>query len=178
MSSRRPAIALALVVFLGTASVTVLLAQDFLRDAPVRVAVVDTEKLVLNCPGLADLESLRQSLSAVVRQQEDKMLHLRQQVADGRQSGRLESEVNQLEAMAEDAERALKNIAEDANRQLEAKRKQVLASADITITKAVNRFARDNGYTLVLRKFEGALIYTHESIDITDALLQNMRPEE
>ena len=63
---------------------------------------------------------------------------------------------------------------DDATRELNKKRDEMLAQIDDRVMPVINQAGKDLGYTLIFRKFESGLIYADEAIDITGVIIQRL----
>ncbi|HXO20202.1 MAG TPA: OmpH family outer membrane protein, partial [Thermoanaerobaculia bacterium] len=50
----------------------------------------------------------------------------------------------------------------------------VLGAIDQRVMPVINQVGKEQGYTLIFRKFESGLIYADEAIDITDLVIKRL----
>ena len=66
---------------------------------------------------------------------------------------------------------SLKRLSEDATADLNKKKEDLLGSIDAKVMPVINQLGREQGYTMIFRKFESGLIYADDAIDITQAVI-------
>lgn len=165
-SSRVTALAVAAVLALGAAAPLAAQGQ--------KIAIIDTERiLTTSATGKAALENL----TALREQKQQQGQALEAQLTDLQnrlQEGRLslsDDKLAELQRQVEDKAVEMRRFQDDANRELAAKRDEVLAAVDEKVMPVINRFGQEQGYDLIFRKFESGLIYAAEAVDITDEVI-------
>jgi len=117
---------------------------------PVKIGVVDTEKILLSSEAgkraVADLKA---------------------------QQNQVEDELRRKKAAGASAE-TLRQSQEQATRDVNAKRDQMLAQIDQKVMPVINQIGKELGYTLIFRKFESGLIFADDAVDITAIVLRRV----
>jgi len=166
---------LAIIALIAIASSVFLFAQTASR--PVKVAVIDTEKILINSAAgkkaLADLKKLQESRAETLRKRGEELRALQKQITDGRLTLSPEK-LDQLGKQYEDKEIAVRRLQDDANRELNKTRDDAVAKVDASVMPVINAMGKELGYTLIFRKFESGLIYADEAVDITDVVIRRL----
>lgn len=164
----RTVLAAALVLAAGTLPAA---AQDL------KVAVINTEQVLLeSATGKAALDELRQLREA--KEAEGKALQteaedLRKRLTEGRLS-LAEDKIAELEQQLEEKGIALRRFQDDASRELNKRRDEVLASIDRKVLPIINQVGQEQGYALIFRKFESGLVFASDEIDITAEIIRRL----
>jgi outer membrane protein len=79
-----------------------------------------------------------------------------------------------LSKQYEEKEIVLKRAQDDATRELNKKRDDMLAQIDERVMPVINQVGKELGYTMIFRKFESGLIYADDTIDITNVVIQRL----
>jgi outer membrane protein len=144
---------------------------------PLKVAVIDTEKILLSSQAgkkaLADLKKLQEQREAELRGKAQELKDLQTKISEGRLS-LAQDKLAELSKQYEEKEITLRRQQDDATRELNKKRDEMLAQIDNRVMPVINQVGKDLGYTLIFRKFESGLIYADEAIDITAAVIQRL----
>jgi outer membrane protein len=142
-----------------------------------RIAVIDTEKILLSSvagkKAVADLKKLQDQREKELVAKAQELKDLQAKINDGRLS-LAQDKLAELSKQYEEKEIALKRAQDDATRELNKKRDDMLAQIDERVMPVINQVGKDLGYTLIFRKFESGLIYADEGIDITNVVIQRM----
>lgn len=146
-------------------------------ESVVRIGVVDTEKILLNSnigkTALADLKKLQELREGEAKSKQQEIKDLQTRLAEGRQS----LSQNQIAQMQKDLEAklaALRRFQDDATRDLNKKRDEILGSIDQKVMPVINQAGKELGYTAIFRKFESGLIYADDAIDITNLIIRRL----
>jgi outer membrane protein len=144
---------------------------------PIKIAVIDTEKILLGSntgkKALADLKKLQEAKEAEGRAKQQEIKDLQAKLTDGRLS-LSQDKLADMEKQLEDKMVVMRRFQEDANAELGKKRDQVLAQIDQRVMPVINQLGKEMGYTLIFRKFESGLIYADEAVDITGSVIQKL----
>jgi outer membrane protein len=144
---------------------------------PVRIAVIDTEKILMSSQAgkkaLADLKKLQEQRENELRAKAQELKDLQQKISDGRLS-LAQDKLADLSKQYEEKEIALRRQQDDATRELNKKRDEMLAAIDNRVMPVINQAGKDLGYTLIFRKFESGLIYADDAVDITNVIIQRL----
>ncbi len=142
-----------------------------------KIAVIDTEKILttsqMGKKVLADLKKLQEQKEGEVRAKQQEIKDMQAKLNDGRLS-LAQDKLTDMEKQLEDKVIALRRLQDDAARDLNKKRDEVLAQVDQKVMPVINQAGKELGYTLIFRKFESGLIYADEAIDITTSIIQRL----
>ena len=146
-------------------------------SGPIRVAVIDTEKILLSSNAgkkvVADLKRLQEQREKELGARAAELKDLQTKISDGRLS-LAQDKLADLSKQYEEKEIAIRRAQDDATRELNKKRDEMLAQIDQRVMPVINQVGKDLGYTLIFRKFESGLIYADEAIDITSVVIQRL----
>jgi outer membrane protein len=146
-------------------------------SGPIRVAVIDTEKILLSSNAgkkvVADLKRLQEQREKELGARAAELKDLQTKINDGRLS-LAQDKLADLSKQYEEKEIAIRRAQDDATRELNKKRDDMLAQIDQRVMPVINQVGKDLGYTLIFRKFESGLIYADEAIDITSVVIQRL----
>jgi outer membrane protein len=147
------------------------------QQGPIRVAVIDTEKILLSSQAgkkaLADLKKLQEQREAEARGKAQELKDLQTKISEGRLS-LAQDKLADMTKQYEEKEIALRRFQDDATRELNKKRDEVLGAIDQRVMPVINQAGKELGYTLIFRKFESGLIYADEAVDITNQIIQRL----
>jgi len=146
-------------------------------QGPIRIAVIDTEKILLSSQAgkkaVADLKKLQEQRENELRARAQELKDLQTKINDGRLS-LAQDKLSDLSKQAEEKDIALRRLQDDANRELTKKRDEMLGQIDDRVMPVINQVGKELGYTLIFRKFESGLIYADDAIDITSVVIQRL----
>lgn len=142
-----------------------------------KVAVINTEQVLLESEtgkaALEQLRTLREAKEAEGQALQDAVEQLRTRLTEGRLS-LAEDKIAELEAQLEEKGIALRRFQDDANRELNKRRDEVLASIDRRVLPIINQVGEEQGYSLIFRKFESGLVFASEEVDITPEIIRRL----
>jgi len=143
----------------------------------IKIAVIDTEKILLSSvagkKALADLKKLQEAKENELRTRAQELKDLQTKISEGRLS-LAQDKLADLSKQYEEKEIAVRRLQDDATRELNKKRDEMLAQIDERVMPVINQAGKDLGYTLIFRKFESGLIYADEAVDITPVIIQRL----
>jgi len=143
----------------------------------IRVAVIDTEKILLSSnagkKAVADLKKLQEQREKELGARAQELKDLQGKINDGRLS-LAQDKLADLSKQYEEKEIAIRRAQDDATRELTKKRDEMLASIDDKVTPVINQGGKELGYTLIFRKIESGLIYVDDVVDFTNVVLQRI----
>jgi Skp family chaperone for outer membrane proteins len=146
-------------------------------DATVKIAVIDTEKILLSSVtgkgALASMKKLQETLENELKMMQQEIKDLQTKIQDGRQS-LSQDQLAQLQKQLDDKLTALRRKQDDSTRDLNKKKDEVLGEIDKKVMPVLNQIGKEMGYTAIFRKFESGLIYADEAIDITAMVIQRL----
>jgi outer membrane protein len=177
MSSTTPRIPRAVLGLALAAALTVPFAAQAQAPAGLKIAVIDTERVLLASEtgkkALGDLKKLQEAKESELKARQQEIQELQTKVQDGRLS-LAKDKLSDMEKQLEDKVIALRRLQDDATRELNKKRDDVLAQIDQKVMPVINQVGKELGYTMIFRKFESGLIYADDSIDITNQVIQRL----
>ena len=142
-----------------------------------KIAVIDTEQILLNSQtgkkALTDLKKLQEQKENEGKARNNEIKDLQNKLNDGRLS-LAQDKITEMEKQLEDKVIALRRFQDDANRELGKKRDDTLGAVDQKVMPVINQLGKEQGYTLIFRKFESGLIYADEAVDITAQVIQRL----
>jgi len=142
-----------------------------------KIAVIDTEKILMSSvagkKAVADLKKLQDQRENELRAKAQELKDLQTKINDGRLS-LAQDKLADLSKQYEEKEIALRRQQDDATRELNKKRDEMLAQIDDRVMPVINQVGKDLGYTLIFRKFESGLIYADDAVDITNVIIQRL----
>jgi outer membrane protein len=144
---------------------------------PLRIAVIDTEKILLSSvagkKAVADLKKLQDQREKELVAKAAELKDLQTKMNDGRLS-LAQDKLADLSKQYEEKEIGLKRAQDDATRELNKKRDDMLAQIDERVMPVINQVGKELGYTMIFRKFESGLIYADDTVDITNVVIQRL----
>lgn len=142
-----------------------------------RVAVIDTEKILLSSTAgkkaIAELKKAQELKEVELRAKQQEIKDLQDKLAQGRLS-LAQDKLTEMQKELEDREIALRRLSDDATRELNKKKDDLLGSIDEKVMPVINQIGHEQGYTMIFRKFESGLIYADDAIDITTSVIQRL----
>ena len=154
-----------------------LAAQAPAAGGAIKIAVIDTEKILLSSQAgkkaVADLKKLQEQRETELRGKAQELKDLQTKISEGRLS-LAQDKLADLSKQYEEKEITLRRAQDDATRELNKKRDEMLAAIDERVMPVINQAGKDLGYTLIFRKFESGLIYADEAVDITNTIIQRL----
>lgn len=151
------------------------------QETSLKIAILDTEQILTASDtgkkALEELTALRQQKESEGQALQAEAEELRNRLAEGRLS-LSEDRIASMEQELEDKAIALRRFQDDANRQLQKKRDEVLAAIDRKVMPIINEFGNEQGYDLIFRKFESGLIFADEGVDVTEEIIRRLDASE
>jgi len=142
-----------------------------------RIAVIDTEKILLSSvagkKAIGELKKIQEQKEAELRGKQQEIKELEDKIAQGRLS-LAQDKLAEMQKALEDKEISLRRSSDDATRDLNKKKDDLLGSIDEKVMPVINQIGKEQGYTMIFRKFESGLIYADEAIDITASVIQRL----
>ncbi|HSS76429.1 MAG TPA: OmpH family outer membrane protein [Thermoanaerobaculia bacterium] len=143
----------------------------------IKIAVIDTEKILLSSvagkKAVADLKKLQEQREGELRAKAQELKDLQTKITEGRLS-LAQDKLAELSKQLEEKDIVLRRAQDDATRELNKKRDDMLAAIDEKVMPVINQVGHELGYTLIFRKFESGLIYADEGVDITASVVQRL----
>jgi Skp family chaperone for outer membrane proteins len=142
-----------------------------------RIAVIDTEKILLSSvsgkKAIAELKKAQEAKEAELRAKQQEIKDLQDKLTQGRLS-LAQEKLTEMEKQLEDKGIALRRMSDDASRELNKKKDELLGGIDEKVMPVINQIGKEQGYTMIFRKFESGLIYADDAIDITPTVVQRL----
>ena len=142
-----------------------------------RIAVIDTEKILLSSvagkKAIAELKKAQEAKEAELRAKQQEIKDLQEKLTQGRLT-LAQDKLGEMQKALEDKEIALRRLSDDASRELNKRKDDVLGGIDEKVMPVINQIGHEQGYTMIFRKFESGLIYADDAIDITSAVVQRL----
>jgi outer membrane protein len=145
--------------------------------AGLRVAVIDTEKILLSSvagkKAIAELKKAQEQKEGELRSKQQEIKDLQDKLSQGRLT-LAQDKLAEMSKQLEDKEIALRRMSDDATRELNKRKDDLLGGIDEKVMPVINQIGHEQGYTMIFRKFESGLIYADDAIDITSAVVQRL----
>ena len=142
-----------------------------------KVAVINTEQILLGSvagkKAVADLKKVQDQKEAELNAKQEEIKALQGKIDAGRLS-LAQDKLADLEKQLEDKVINARRLQDDANRDLNKRKDDVLGGIDQRVMPVINQLGKEMGFTLIFRKFESGLIYADEAIDITPLVIQRL----
>jgi len=142
-----------------------------------RVAVIDTEKILLSSvagkKAIAELKKAQEAKEGELRAKQQEIKELQDKLSQGRLT-LAQDKLAEMGKQLEDREIALRRLSDDATRELNKRKDDLLGGIDEKVMPVINQIGHEQGYTMIFRKFESGLIYADDAIDITSAVVQRL----
>jgi outer membrane protein len=136
----------------------------------IKIAVIDTEAVLTQSAtgkqALADLQALKEKKEGEGKALQDEITDLRRRVNEGRLS-LSEDKLAELQQQLEEKTISLQRFQDDANRELNKRKDEILASVDRKVMPVIAQVSQEKGYVLIFRKFESGLVWASDDVDIT-----------
>lgn len=150
-------------------------AAPVLGQAPVKVAVIDVERILIESErgkaALQDLDALRQQKQEEGQARQEEITELRNRLSEG-QLSLSQEKLAELQKELEDEMIALRRFQDDANRELSKKRDEILGQIEQSVFPVINQIGEEGGYTLIFNKYNSGLVYAADAVDITQQVIE------
>lgn len=166
-----------LAVLLGVAGLTGWLIgpTGVAAQAPARVAFVDVQQvLARSVAGTAAREQLERDKAAMQKQldgQRAEIERLRDELAKKGQLLSTDARREKQEAL-DRKERDARRLLDDLQRELQKKEQELLAKVLADVSGVVQKIGKERGYTLIVEKRGGAVIYGAAEADLTGEIVK------
>ena len=142
-----------------------------------KIAVINTEQILLDSQtgkkALADLKKAQDQKEAELNAKQEEIKALQAKIDSGRLS-LAQDKLADLEKQLEDKVIAARRLQDDASRDLNKRKDDVLGGIDQRVMPVINQLGKELGFTLIFRKFESGLIYADDAVDITTMVIQRL----
>lgn len=144
---------------------------------PLKIAVINTEQILLESQAgkkaIADLKKVQDQKEAELGAKQEEIKALQAKIDSGRLS-LTQDKLADMEKQLEDKVIAARRLQDDASRDLNKRKDDVLGAVDQRVMPIINQLGKEQGFTLIFRKFESGLIYADEAVDITPLVIQRL----
>ncbi len=145
------------------------------QETTLKIAIIDVQKIITESrtgkTALAGLETFSKAEQAKLQAQSEEIKQLRDRISQGSLSLAQEA-LAELQQEMEAKTTTLRRSSEDANQRVEKKQQDTLRGIEAKVMPVIQQVGRDEGYTMILRKFESGLIFASERIDITARVIE------
>jgi len=146
----------------------------------VKIAVISTQEIIEGSKAgkkaIEDLRTLQQQKEGEVKTKQQEITDLRNRIAEGRLS-LAEDKLQELQSQLEEKSKELRRLQEDAAAELDRRQKEVLSGIEKQVMPIINQMGREQGYSMIFRKFDSGLVYVDETVDITQQVIQRLDQE-
>jgi outer membrane protein len=146
-------------------------------SGPLKIAVINTEQILLESQAgkkaIADLKKVQDQKEAELGAKQEEIKALQAKIDSGRLS-LTQDKLADMEKQLEDKVIAARRLQDDASRDLNKRKDDVLGAVDQRVMPIINQLGKEQGFTLIFRKFESGLIYADEAVDITPMVIQRL----
>lgn len=146
-------------------------------EKPLRIAVIDSEKILLGSQAgkaaVTELKKLQDAKEAELKAKEQEIQDLQKRLNEQRLS-LAQEKLAEMQKQLEDKVIAGRRLQDDANRELGKKRDELLGAVDQRVMPLINQVGREMGYTLIFQKFDSGLVYADEAVDITKTVIERL----
>jgi outer membrane protein len=146
-------------------------------SGPLKIAVINTEQILLDSQAgkkaIADLKKVQDQKEAELNARQEEIKALQAKIDSGRLS-LTQDKLADMEKQLEDKVIAARRLQDDASRDLNKRKDDVLGAVDQRVMPIINQIGKEQGFTLIFRKFESGLIYADDAIDITPLVIQRL----
>lgn len=166
-------------VTLWTVTVLVfgLLAGAGAAEAQNKFAVISTQEIIQGSQAgkqaIEQIRALQQQKEDQVQAKQQEITDLRNRLAEGRLS-LAEDKLQELQDQLETAAKELRRMQEDAAAELNKRQEDVLSGIEREVMPIIQQVGRENGYTMIFRKFDSGLVYVDEAVDITAMVIERL----
>ena len=147
------------------------------QDTPLKVGVVDVERVVAESPQGIELQSRLETFQQEVQAQLDVMQEearaIRRRIAEGANT-LSEDRITQLEKEYEDAGIAIRRFRDDKQREGQKMQDEGLRSIEQILQPVFEETREELGLDLILNRVPGVVILTSDRIDITSAMIERV----
>ncbi|MCB1032940.1 MAG: OmpH family outer membrane protein [Acidobacteria bacterium] len=161
---------------LGLLALT-LVAGSLPALAQTKIGVIDVEKLVSESPkgkdARTEMEKLRDSKRVELEGRRQELLDLRKRIEDGRLSLAAEK-LQELQEEMESKAVTLKRAEDDANREIQRKGEKLMSDIEQQILPLIQKVGKEQGFTVIMNKYQSGLLYADPAIDITQSVIDSM----
>jgi outer membrane protein len=155
--------------------VAALSVPAFAQNAPMRVAVIDVQKV------LATSTLGKQAYEKLKKMQDDRVARAQKMDEEAKA---LENEINtkklslsqekldEMQKNLSDKKISMQRYAQDADREVSEARDRELAALEGRIKTVIDQIGKEMGLAAIFNKFESGLVYASDAIDITDTVVK------
>jgi outer membrane protein len=163
--------------FLLTIAAATLAVPMFAQSAPMRVAVVDVQRvLTTSTAGKAAQDRLRKMQEDRVERAKSMDEELRKLDADvnTKKLSLSEDKLAEMTKQIADKKISMQRYVQDADREMGEARERALAELETRIKPVIDGLGKEMGLAAIFNKFESGLVYASDAIDITEAVVKRL----
>ncbi|MEM7481835.1 MAG: OmpH family outer membrane protein [Acidobacteriota bacterium] len=142
-----------------------------------KYAVIDTEEVLRSSAvgkaALAELQTLQEAKQTEGEALAKEIQDLQKRITEG-QLSLADDKLAELETEFEQKGIALRRFQDDANRELNKKREEVLGKIDQQVMPLIASYGQEQGYAMIFRKYESGLVFASDEVDITQDIIQRL----
>lgn len=142
-----------------------------------KVAVISTQDIIQGSQqgkkAIEQLQGLQQQKENEIKAKQQEINDLRNRIAEGRLS-LAEDKLQELNDQLETKAKELRRMQEDASAELKKRQDEILQGIENQVMPIINQIGKENGYTMIFRKYESGLVYVDEAVDITQMVIQRL----
>lgn len=145
------------------------------QEAVPKIAIIDVQRIITESQtgkrALAGLEAFSKAEQTKLQAQNEELKKLHDRISQGSLSLAQEA-LAELQQEVDTTTTNLRRSSEDASQRVEKKQQETLRGIEAKVMPVIQQVGRDEGYTMILRKFESGLIFASEQIDITVRVIE------
>jgi outer membrane protein len=122
---------------------------------------------------IAELKKAQEAKEGELRAKQQEIKELQDKLSQGRLT-LAQDKLAEMSKQLEDKEISLRRLSDDATRELNKRKDDLLGGIDEKVMPLINQIGHEQGYTMIFRKFESGLIYADDAIDITSTVVQRL----
>lgn len=142
-----------------------------------KIAIIDVQAVLstsqIGKQADAEMRKLQDQKRDDLQAKQKEIQDLQKKIADGRLS-LSEDALKNLQDQLEEKTTAARRFQDDARRELQKKQDELLKGLEGKIMPVINALGKEQGYTMIFRKFESGLVYADDALDITSSVIQRL----
>lgn len=155
--------------------VAALSVPAFAQNAPMRVAVIDVQKVLatstLGKQAYEKLKKMQDDRVARAQKMDEEAKALENEI-NTKKLSLSEGKLNEMQKNLSDKKIAMQRYAQDADREVSEARDRELAALEGRIKPVIDQIGKEMGLAAIFNKFESGLVYASDAIDITDTVVK------
>lgn len=162
-------------LFWGAATVVVMASASWAADPPMRFGFVDFQTVISQSKeGQAAMTTVKAEAAEKQKEISAKEAEVKQMDADFQKQASALSDAAKKEREEEIRRklRDLKRVTEDFNRDLAKRESEMLNDLLRDLTAVIRDYGKEKGFTLIVEKGQGGVIYSNDAADLTKEILE------